>query len=375
MKKLIFMLVLAFSMVWVANSQPTFVLVMSKGHLAKSQAYFMEPVFPENKVMQKYVDGFHIQDVNYGASIWTVTMSDQTFYQGQVHATSAVYPEEFIAEYTAQEYRITSLGYGNGSWAVVMSLDSSITDQFVHSDSTFSTDWLTAQADSGYFLTDVARAYKDCKIVMSKGTRMTDQQIIYDTRLPAVEISQRLAGPDWRISHLSYQDNKWIAAISKNTIHRSQIWSTKNVIPANAIKEGWEQGFVITQYQKVALGKEKLPPPAEVLAAKTVERPKVSTSCKKITRASHINTMADQVLEIKGDQERMALTQQLITDINACVKAEQVGFLCDLFEKDATKLEFLKWAFDHTYDLGEYAVLREKIRTKDVLKEFDAFLQ
>ncbi len=72
------------------------------------------------------------------------------------------------------------------------------------------------------------------------------------------------------------------------------------------------------------------------------------------------------------DETRLSLAKQIVS--SNCLFADQVRDLVQVMEWEETKLEFAKFAFDYTYDIGNYFKVSQAFEWEDSTEELNLYI-
>ena len=351
-------------------------LVLSKGHVAGKQTYLMDAEFPQEKVDEWIEKGYHIQDVSFGDNHWVVTLSDQTAFEEQIYQLTETpeFPDDFVTAQRDQGFYITSLAFGAGKWMIVCAKGTEYEAQFVQADSSFSPDWVSAQAPSGFYLVDFAVGLDGAYAVMAKDTSTRVQQIYYQKKYPQAELVESLKDKTYRITHLSYQNNHWLAVLTTGTPIFSQEWSVKQSFPKNTIESGWTAGYIITQFQRFHHGREIPREEHPPLAAKNIITPEDRTRCPNLSNPDVIKPLAEQLYAVRDEAERLKEAKKRIPKLECCLRVSHIDYISQLFDQEENIYGLLELCYPHSYERAKYTSLRKLLKSEKYQKKFDKFV-
>ncbi len=373
--KMLFLLPILFLMAGL-SAQPGTALVLSKGHVAGEQTYVMDAAFPKEKVDGWLEKGYHIQDVSFGDHHWIVTLTDHTSYEDQVYllTDSPEYPEAFVAAQRDSGLFVTSLAFGAGQWVVACSKVPAYDAQFVQFDSTFSLAWVDSQAPPGFHVSDMAVDLAGCHMVMTKDTSIKDQRFFYGKKYPQEALAAALKDKTYRITHLSYQNNHWLAVLSSGTAINSQEWAVKQSFPKNTIENGWTAGYIVAQFQRFYYGRE-VPRAEPVLAVKSPITQADKDRCPKISNPGIIQPLAQKLFDVGDEAERLKLAKKLIPDLECCIRVSHVDYLSQLFDQEEHVYGLLELCYEQSYGRDRFASLRKLLKEEKYQKKFDKLVE
>lgn len=344
-----------------------FLVVLSKGHKAKNQKYRLYKDYPKEQIEQNQKEGFWVEDLGYGANLWQAVYTDGYTYTAQeVIVSETEFPEDKIAAKKDKGFFITDLTFGNNTWGVVMAKEAKSRDQIIVDGIDFPSADIRKRLLEGYRITEIAVGRGIYKVVMEKGTGIVSQEFYIDPEVPKEFIEQKI-GINFpsALTHLSYQDNKWYVVASFGSNINSQDYRILNQLPENAIQEGWDGGFIVTEFQKFRYKHESI--------VDTSYKGKIG--CYQAIANVECRRLYELMLK-KGenrDFEKLDIVEKWVQQ-NVCFSTLQLKELVQLLEYEDTRFEFLKKVYAHTYDLDNFDVLRASLRSKEWLKKFDKLI-
>jgi hypothetical protein len=367
------LMVISVSLYAQITSSGNFLVVLSKGHNTKKQQYLLSKDYPKEQIEQNQKLGFWVEDLGYGAGLWQAVYSDGAEYTEQEVITANLdFPEEKVKAKREKGFFITDITYGNtggiNMWGVVMARNGKPKDQIILDGIDFPANDIRKKLLEGYRVMEIAIGRGICKVVMEKNTGIVSQEFFISEEVPKEFIEQKI-GIDYpsALTHLSYQDNKWYVVASFGSQINSQDYRILNQLPENAIKEGWEGGFIITEFQKFRYKHES--------TIDTDYRGKIG--CSQAIANTDCKRLYEQMMR-KGedhDFEKYEVAMKWMipngTSGQVCFSTAQLKELVQLFEYEDVRFDFLKEAYNHTYDLDNFNLLRAALKSKDILKKFD----
>jgi hypothetical protein len=81
------------------------------------------------------------------------------------------------------------------------------------------------------------------------------------------------------------------------------------------------------------------------------------------------NTIQSKIFE----SEKLAIAKQVVS--TNCLLSRDVKDIMNLFTFESTKLEFAKFAYGYTYDLGNYFIVNDAFGFESSVYELDRYIQ
>jgi hypothetical protein len=363
-----------------------YIAVLSKGNAGKEQVYSLENEYPQAKIAEYQSRGYFVDDIGYGGEVWTISASDRKKYADQKVLLSETFPEAEIESLASEGYFISDCTYGkslgNKVWGVVLVKGSPIEEQIILTDKVFPWDIMQDKLLESYRVIDIAIGKEGTKVVMAKGRKLkiTSQDVMVTAEFPEEYLKDKTQMNDYpsMITHLSYQDNRWFIVTSFGTEYESQFYyANQRALPSNTIQKGWEDGYIVTEFQKYAYKSENVAP--NIPAYLTNYQGRVG--CPEILTNNEYNQVLAQISrvtigELEGDNLRLQVVNGLIGSQSMCMSTKQIGNLINAFEYDESRWNFLEMMYAYTYDKDNYKELKEALGDeKDLLKKFEAMLK
>ncbi|MBX7241352.1 MAG: DUF4476 domain-containing protein [Bacteroidia bacterium] len=361
-----------------------YVAVLSKGNAGYRQVYSIQDRFPEDKIKEYQQNGYFVDDISYGSDIWTITASDRKDYYNQIVITSEDFPQETLDSKAKEGYFISDLTYGKSQgvrvWGVVLVQGAAAESQIVLSGESFPFDEVYDQLLNDYRITDIAVGKEGVKVVMIKGRKMkmVSQDIIVTEEFPGEFIEQKTKSENPSvITHISYQDNKWYVVLGFGSEHNSQYYTVQKAMPSNTIQQGWEEGYIVTQFQKFVYRNERISSSIPAYLTDYTGR----IRCNDIMTDRTFNKISNGVSNItvsglEGDQMKLKIINDWMYKESICMCTEQIAKLINVFEYDDSRYDFLEMMYSRVYDIDNYTFFEEALGDdSEVKKKFKKLLK
>jgi len=367
------LMVVCFSIYAQMAAGGNYLVVLSKGHNAKNQKYRLFKDYPKEQIEQNQKEGFWVEDLGYGGGLWQAVFTDGYNYTEQEVITSTTtFPSDKVQSKMDKGFFITDITYGNteglNMWGVVMAKSDKRREQIMLDGVSFPSIEVRKKLLEGYRVMEIAVGREACKVVMEKNTGIVSQEFFISDEVPKEFIEQKM-GINYpsALTHFSYQDNKWYVVASFGSHINSQDYRIMNQIPENAIQEGWEGGFIITEFQKFRFRHESTMD-TTYRGKRGCSQPIANTECKRLY----------EIMMKKGenhDFEKLEAAMKWMSPNgqrgDICFSTAQLKELVQLFEYEDVRYDFLKEAYTHTFDLDNFDALRGALVSKEMLKKFD----
>lgn len=354
-----------------------YIAVLSKGRAGAVQAHSIYNTFPEEKITAYRKDGFFIDDLSFGAEVWTLTASDKIGYSDQHVLVGEAFPDAEIKNYENEGFFVSNICYGkeNGLriWVVVVSKGLPVSKQLILDGEEFPMDAVHEKLLEDYRIIDIAVGQGMCKVVMAKGKglKYISQEVLVSNEYPDQFITDktRKEFPSY-LTHLSYQDNKWYAVATFGTSFDSQYYLVQAAMPEGSIEQGREEGYLLTQFQKFSYKREGVF--NEVPAY--LKDYKGRSNCGEIMAEKSFKKLANQVLsvtqeDLEGDNLRLQAIQEFMTAEKVCLTTQQLFFLIEKIHYDETRFDLLELIYPYTYDTDNMGAFEDALGSNEELKK------
>ncbi len=360
---------LLFGLAYGLTTAQMYVAVLSKGNAGYRQVYSIQEQFPEEKIKEYHKDGYFVDDISYGSEIWTITASDRKDYFDQVVISSEEFPKAEIEAKAAEGYYVTDLTYGKSLgtrvWGVVLVKGTPIESQRIIEGESFPFDEVYDLLLNDFRIIDIAVGKETVKVIMAKGRKlkMISQDIVITEDLPGDIIKEKTQSENPSvITHISYQDNKWYVVLGFGTEHNSQYYTVQKAMPTNTIQQGWEEGYIVTQFQKFMYRNERVNATLPAYLAEYTGR----IRCNDILSDRTFNKIANGISNItvsglEGDQMKLKIVNDWMYKENICMSTEQIAKLINTFEYDDSRMDFLEMMYAHAYDIDNYSFFEDAL--------------
>ncbi len=196
--------------------------------------------------MSKY-RGYYIDQVGKGDKGWMFVLSEGNEFSDQAYTVSSKFPRDWVSDNWKKKLSITSVARSKGDWIVVMSKSKKIAQQAYRVGSKFDEDYVKGFAEKGFILTDVD-SDKDyvLHVVTRFGTGSVSQKVFVESSVPTRDI--RSAWDDrYSVSAVGYieKEKRWVIGMARGMDRGSQAFWEGSYLPADWIKERWNEGFSI----------------------------------------------------------------------------------------------------------------------------------
>ena len=115
---------------------------------------------------------------------------------------------------------------------------------------------------------------------------------------------------------------------------------------------------------------ETAPPPAPVAYLPGYSGP---IGCPVPMSPSDFSSLKQTIASKTFEDTRMTIAKSVLSD--RCVITSQVKELCNLFTFEENKLEIAKFAYDHTYDIGNYFKVNDVFTFETSVEELNTYIQ
>jgi hypothetical protein len=88
---------------------------------------------------------------------------------------------------------------------------------------------------------------------------------------------------------------------------------------------------------------------------------------------SEFSNMKGSVESKTFEESKMTMAKQMLKD--RCMTVDQVKGFMGLFTFEDTKLDFAKFAYDHTYDIGNYYQVNDAFTFEASIDELNQYLE
>ena len=112
--------------------------------------------------------------------------------------------------------------------------------------------------------------------------------------------------------------------------------------------------------------------PAPIHPASYLEGYTGPVGCQKPISADEFSDVKESIADKKFEDSRMSVARQALNE--HCVFSSQVKELMLLFTFEDNKLEFAKYAYDHTYDIGNYYKVNDAFNFESSIEELNKYL-
>lgn len=351
------------------TSSGNFLVVLSKGHKAKNQKYRLYKDYPKEQIEQNQKEGFWVEDLGYGANLWQAVFTDGYAYTEQeVIMAKTDFPADKIEAKQDKGFFITDMTFGNDTWGIIMAKEANAKkrEQIIVEGMDFPANEIRKRLLEDYRIMEIAVGRGTYKVLMEKGTGIVSQEFFIAPEIPKEFIEQKI-GINYpsALTHLSYQDNKWYVVASFGSNINSQDYRILNQLPENAIQEGWDGGFIITEFQKFRYKHESIIN-TDYHGTIGCYQAISNVECKRLY----------ELMMKKGedrDFEKLEVAEKWMGQ-NVCFSTTQLQELVQLLEYEDTRFSFLQSAFKHTYDLDNFDILKGSLKSKEWIKKFEKLI-
>ncbi|MCC7233468.1 MAG: DUF4476 domain-containing protein [Bacteroidia bacterium] len=111
------------------------------------------------------------------------------------------------------------------------------------------------------------------------------------------------------------------------------------------------------------------PPPAQVVYVNGYTG---RTGCPVPASPSDFNSMKETIRSKGFESTKLTIAKQILQ--NNCLTASQVREVLGLFDFENTKLEYAKFAYDHTYDVGNYYKVNDAFEFESSVDDLNNYI-
>lgn len=222
-------------------------VVATKGRSEQKMVEVSGSTADSIKWMDRY-RGYAIETVGKGSKGWVFVLSEGTDYTDQDYTISSSFPRDWVKKNWDAKKAITSVARSKGKWIVVMSKTRKFAQQAYRVGSTFDKDYVKGMGDKGFVLTDVD---SDKDYVLHVVSRFGDQRMQTSTFISASAPTKEIRDAwenGYSVLSIGYleKDRKWVVGMVKGLRLGEQAFWEGPYMPADWIKERWDEGFAIT---------------------------------------------------------------------------------------------------------------------------------
>lgn len=362
-------------------AQEMFIAVLSKGVAGTSQNYTIKEYYPIDKIEEYQSSGYFIDDISYGGERWTVVASDKKWVTDQKASLSDRFPQAEINDMASQGYFISSLSYGKdyGSrkWGVVFAKGLPIAEQIIIEGEDFPHEEVQQKLIEGYRITEICAGNEVYKVVMIRSEELnlvSQDYLVTDATEGLNEYLKSKTGGEYPsyITHLSYQNNQWFAVTTFGTNFNSQYFTIQKPVPDNTIKGGWDDGYVVSAFQKVSINKESTTGyiPQYLIESQYQGR----IGCPEVISPKVYNKIATEfakttIVGVAGDNIKIDVVRDRLLTQNACFSTEQIARMVNDLEYDESRFSLIEIVYHHVYDIDNIPALENAFSENEELLE------
>jgi hypothetical protein len=96
------------------------------------------------------------------------------------------------------------------------------------------------------------------------------------------------------------------------------------------------------------------------------------TGCPRPIAPGEFNDMKETIRSKDFENTKLTIAKQILQ--NNCVTASQVRELITLFDFENTKLDFAKYAYDRTYDIGNYYKVNDAFEFESSVDDLNKYI-